>query len=61
MQHLQWDDDNMAAPILLLDHQGTMAVLHAGEASAGKSNMCLQLLLNAQLPLAQGGFNGGAM
>jgi RecA/RadA recombinase len=38
-----------------------MALLHAGEASAGKSNMCLQLLLNAQLPLAQGGFDGGAM
>lgn len=33
----------------------------AGEAAAAKTQTCLQLLLNAQLPLHEGGFDGSAL
>jgi DNA-repair protein XRCC3 len=32
----------------------------SGESGSGKSQMCLQLSLNVQLPLEEGGLNGGA-
>jgi RecA/RadA recombinase len=32
----------------------------AGEAGAGKTQICLQLLLQVQLPVAEGGLEGGA-
>lgn len=39
----------------------SLRTLHTGEATAGKTQLCLRLLLRAQAPLAAGGLDGTAL
>jgi DNA-repair protein XRCC3 len=50
-----------AAHLLLHFLPASRVWLAAGEASAAKTQLCLQLLLCAQLPVDQGGLDGSAL